>query len=146
MKYFTIEELCRSNTANIKGIKNIPTEEHKNHLIELIENILDPLREAWGSPIHVNSGYRSPQLNKAVGGSSTSAHSLGYAADLSPVNGKMSDFKAFVKKWLRDRKFDQYINEFKGKSEWVHIGYKNSKGRQRGQYLLFKNGKYSYIS
>lgn len=146
MGYFSIEELCKSNTATIRGIDNTPTEEHRKHLQELIDNILNPLREAWGSAIRVNSGYRSPALNKAVGGSSTSAHSLGYAADLSPVNGKMREFKEFVKKWLKSRKFDQYINEFKGKSEWVHIGYKNSNGYQRKQYLIFRNGKYSYIS
>jgi len=146
MAYFTIEELCKSNTATLRGIKNVPTEEHKKHLQELIDNILNPLREDWGSAIRVNSGYRSEALNKAVGGSPTSAHSLGYAADLSPVNGKMREFKEFVKSWLKSRKFDQYINEFKGKSEWVHIGYRNAKGLQRKQYLLFRNGKYTYIS
>ncbi len=146
MKYFTIEELCRSNTAKAKGIDNTPNKEHKEHLVELIENILDPLREAWGSAIIVSSGYRSPALNKAVGGSSTSAHCRGYAADISPANGKMTEFKAFVKKWLKDKNFDQYINEFKGKSQWVHVGYKNLNGNQRKQYLVFKGGKYSYIS
>jgi putative chitinase len=146
MKYFTISELCQSSTAKARGIDNTPSEEHKKHLEELIENILDPLRAAWGSAIRVNSGYRSPKLNKAVGGSTTSAHCHGYAADLYPVNGKISEFKQFVKKWLKDKKFDQYINEYKGKSEWVHIGLKNSTGKQRKQYLIFRGGKYSYIS
>lgn len=145
MKYFTIAELISSPTAKAKKIDNTPNAEHKKHLVELVENILDPLREAWGSAIHVNSGYRSPALNKEVGGSTTSAHSIGYAADLRPVNGKMTEFKAFVKKWIADKKFDQYINEFSGIKEWVHIGYKNRSGQQRKQFLLFKNNKYTFI-
>jgi putative chitinase len=84
-------------------------------------------------------------LNNAVGGSKTSAHTTGYAADLVPVNGKMTEFKTFVKEWLKDKKFDQYINEFSGSTEWVHIGLKNISGKQRKQYLMYKGGKYSTI-
>ena len=146
MKYFSIKELCKSQTAIAKGWDNTPNLTEVSHLNELVDNILDPLREAWGSGIKVNSGFRNERVNKAVGGSSTSAHRLGYAADLAPMNGKMTEFKTFVKKWLKDRNFDQYINEFKGNSEWVHIGYKNAQGKQRKQYLLFKNGIYSSIS
>lgn len=145
MKYFTIAELTASQTAKSRKIDNTPSEEHKEHLVELVDNLLDPLREAWGSAIHVNSGYRSPALNRAVGGSTTSAHSFGYAADIKPVNGKIREFKDFVMDWLNDKKFDQYINEFSGSSEWVHIGYKNRSGQQRKQYLLYKHGKYSHI-
>ena len=77
MKYFTIKELCKSNTAIKYGIDNTPTPEVEQNLIALIENVLDPLREAWGSPIIINSGYRCPILNKAVGGSKTSSHMSG---------------------------------------------------------------------
>ena len=145
MKYFTIEELCKSSTAKAKKIDNTPTEEHKKHLEELVDEILDPLREAWGAPIRVTSGYRGAELNKAVGGSKTSAHCNGYAADLQPANGQITKFKDFVKKWLKNQNFDQYINEFSGTSEWVHIGLKNNAGKQRKQYLMYKNGKYTYI-
>ena len=142
MKYFSIQELCTSSTAKKRNISNEPTELVKAHLTELVEKILDPLREAWGSGINVTSGYRSPALNKAIGGSPTSAHVFGYAADLQPSNGKIKEFKEFAKKWLSDKSFDQYINEYSGTSEWVHIGYKNNAGEQRKQFLLYKNGKY----
>ena len=142
MKYFSIQELCTSSTAKKRNISNEPTELVKVHLTELVEKILDPLREAWGSGINVTSGYRSPALNKAIGGSPTSAHVFGYAADLQPSNGKIKEFKEFAKKWLSDKSFDQYINEYSGTSEWVHIGYKNNAGEQRKQFLLYKNGKY----
>ena len=147
MKYFTIKELCYSETAQKKGIDNTPTEEIKAHLTELGTKILDPLREAWGSGIIVKSGYRCPKLNKAVGGSSTSAHVLGFAADLKPLNGNITRFKSFVKNWLKTSgiAFDQYINEFSGGSEWVHIGLKNGSGKQRKAFLMYKNGKYYYI-
>lgn len=145
MKYFTIEELCNSTTAKKRGIPNVPTAEVKKHLTELVETLLDPLREAWGSSIKVTSGYRSSALNKVVGGSTTSAHNSGYAADMVPANGKITEFKEFVKKWLADKKFDQYINEFSGSSQWVHLAVKNNLGAQRKQYLLYKNGKYTNL-
>lgn len=147
MKYFSIKELTNSETAKKRGIPNIPSANEIKHLTELIENILDPLREAWGSPIKITSGYRGLALNKAVGGSTTSAHNAGYAADMVPANGKITEFKKFVMDWLKknDIKFDQYINEFSGVSQWVHIAIKNRNGDQRKQYLLYKNGKYTKI-
>lgn len=147
MKYFTIEELCNSVTAKKKGIPNKPTPEITKHLTELVENLLDPLRIAWGSPIKISSGYRCPALNKAVGGSTTSAHNAGYAADMYPANGKIGEFKEFVMKWLKENnmKFDQYINEYSGNSQWVHLAIKNRTGEQRKQYMLYKGGKYSYL-
>lgn len=144
MKYFSIEELTRSERAKAEGINNTPLEVHKNNMVELIDNILDPLREAWtsfcvanrlGSPsIKVNSGYRSNELNKITpGASKTSAHNIGYAVDLVPVNGKMKEFKAFVTNWLKSRSFDQLIYEHPigDIPSWIHIGYKNSAGEQR---------------
>ena len=68
MKYFTIEELTRSTTARQRGIDNTPSQQVIDNLTALVNNVLDPLRQAWGKPIHVNSGYRCPALNKAVGG------------------------------------------------------------------------------
>ena len=69
MKYFTIAELCKSDTADRKGIDNRCKKEHVANLTALVDNVLDPLREAYGKPITINSGFRSPALNKAVGGS-----------------------------------------------------------------------------
>ena len=83
MKYFTIKELIKSTTATAKKIDNIPTKEVEDNLTKLVDKVLDPLREAYGKPIKVNSGYRCPKLNRAVGGSATSQHVLGQAADIT---------------------------------------------------------------
>lgn len=145
MKYFTINELCWSETASKYKIKNTPTEEIKEHLSELVENVLDPLREAWGGPIIVSSGYRCPELNKKVGGSKTSSHMSGYAVDLVPENGEIERFFNFVKNSFllkESYEFDQLIDEHSGKNHWVHIGYKNNKGEQRRQIKKYEDGKY----
>lgn len=133
--YFTIKELCYSDTAEQKGIDNSPSKEIEEHLKELI-SFLNPIREKWESGIRVNSGYRCPELNKAVGGVDTSAHMLGYAADLYPVNGKFDDFKTFIVNYLQDKEFDQCILETSGNSEWIHLGLYNNKHQQRRQ--IFK--------
>lgn len=101
--YFTIQELCKSNTADVLHIDNTPSDMVKKNLSRMID-FLNPLREAWGSPIRINSGYRCPKLNTAVGGSKTSAHLKGNAVDLFPVNGNMKEFKQFVVKYLNDGK------------------------------------------
>lgn len=132
--YFTIEELCKSDTAERKHIDNTPSEEIKKRLQILIE-FLNPLREAWGSGIRVNSGYRCPELNKAVGGVDTSAHMEGWAVDIYPVNNKFEEFKQFIIDYLKDKNFDQVIIERNGCFQWIHLGLW-SKGRQRKQ--IFK--------
>lgn len=142
--HFTLEELTASTTAKQLGIANTPTPEHVNNLSELAERILEPLRIAWGSAIVITSGYRGFYLNKAVKGSSTSAHCYGLAADMIPANGKMAEFKAFVLDYLHrtNTAYDQYIDETNTKgSEWVHIGYKDRKGRQRHQDLITTDAK-----
>jgi putative chitinase len=146
-EHFSLEELCASGTAKKHGLDNTPTDEIAEHLRLLAEQILEPMRQAWGSGINVNSGYRSPEVNGAVGGSKTSAHCFGWAADLSPSNRKMPEFKAFVQRWLRenDIAFDEYINELSGVSQWVHIALYNLKGEQRRKYLVYKNGTYSKL-
>ena len=82
MKYFSISELTRSDTARKYVIDNTPNEEVKKNLEKLVKNILDPLREHYGYPIHISSGYRCPELNKKVGGTRTSQHLSGRAADI----------------------------------------------------------------
>lgn len=86
MKYFTLHELTRSATAELRGINNTPSQEAVANLHLLVEHILDPLREAWGKPIKVNSGFRCPRLNKEVGGSPSSQHMKGEAADITVGN------------------------------------------------------------
>ena len=86
MKYFTFNEFERSETAYRYGIGNDIPESAKANIAALVDNVLDPLREAWGKPVTVTSGYRCPQLNKAVGGVPTSMHLTGHAADISAGN------------------------------------------------------------
>ena len=147
MKYFKFEQFAISNTAKRLGIDNSVPPKFQSRTAELVDTILDPLREAWGSSIDMTSGYRCEELNNAIGGSKTSAHSHAYAADLVPSNGKVEEFKEFTMHWLHGNniKFDQYINEYKGNSSWVHIGIRNGSGQQRQQYKLFYGGKYTKI-
>lgn len=133
--YFKLSEFITSDTAKKKGINNTPSLEIENHINEFINNLLNPLREAWGSSIIVSSGYRCPALNKAVGGVSNSSHLTGYAADLIPGNKKIKEFIKFTQEWIKDKQFDQCINEY---DKWCHLGYKNNNGQQRKQ--IFKIG------
>lgn len=158
MKYFTLEECIYSATAEVKGIDNTPNPEHKANIIETVEALLDPLREAWEKychkknlgrvGIHITSGYRCPALNKAVGGSSTSAHCYGYAFDLVPTNNHIIEFKHFCRDFLSNYKgssFDQLISEKENKDRvpnWMHVGYKHPNGQQRRQFLSMINGGY----
>lgn len=134
-KYFELDEFIISPTAKKKGIDNTPTFEVVQHLDELVEKVLGPLRAAYGQPIKVSSGYRCPALNKAVGGSATSVHMLGYAADLQ-TGGSFGKFRDFVVEWLRKTgtKFDQLLLERDTKTgaQWLHIGIYNNAGQQRG--------------
>lgn len=120
MKYFTIKELCASDTAKRSGIINEPTTEIVRNLTALANNVLDPLREAWGKPIIVNSGYRCEALNKAVGGSKTSDHMKGFAADITA--GAQAENKKLFQKILELKlPFKQLIDEHN--YAWVHISY-----------------------
>lgn len=117
MKFFTIKELCRSKTAKKLGIDNTPTAQAVDNMTRLIKVVLDPLREAYGKPITVNSGYRCPALNKAVNGSRNSQHMTGEAVDIT-VKSKKGN------KWLFDYikdnlPYDQLIDEYN--YSWVHV-------------------------
>lgn len=131
MKYFTIKELCKSSTATAKGIDNSPNSEIVKNLELLIDNILDPLRERYGKPITVNSGYRCPELNKAVGGSKTSQHMKGLAADITVGSPKKNKVLFDLIKEM-DLPFDQLIDE--KKLSWVHVSY-STKPRKQILYL-----------
>ena len=130
--YFTISELIASDTAKKYGIDNTPSLETRQHLKELIEKLLNPIREAWGGPIIVTSGYRCPKLNEVCKGAKTSAHLTGYAADLVPGNGQRAKFIRFVQDYLKKSKlpFDQCINEY---NRWCHVGLYNKSKLQRKQ-------------
>lgn len=134
MKYFTIQELTKSATASRKGINNTPDVSVKRNLNLLVDNILDPLREAYGAPIIVTSGYRCGRLNKAVGGAAKSQHMYGQAADIRTVSDKPSDNKKLFD-LIRELKlpYDQLIDEYG--YNWVHVSYSS---RHRRQILHIK--------
>lgn len=127
MKYFTIAELCQSETATAKGIDNTPTKDIEDKLQKLVDNVLDPLREWYGKPIIVNSGYRCEALNKAVGGASNSQHKSGEAADIT-AGSKEENKKLF--EYIKDNlPFDQLIDE--SNFTWVHVSYKENRLRKQ---------------
>lgn len=86
MKYFSFQEFERSESATRYAIDNAMPEAARRNVAALVDNVLDPLREAWGKPITVTSGYRCQQLNKIVGGVATSMHLTGHAADITTGN------------------------------------------------------------
>lgn len=120
MKYFTIKELCASSTAAQKGIDNTPSSEIVGNLEQLVNKVLDPLREEFGKPIIVNSGYRSLELNRAIGGAKNSQHTLGQAADISG-GSIIENKKLFDLAQQLNLPFDQLIDE--KDFSWVHISY-----------------------
>lgn len=124
-KYFKISELCRSAAAERLALNNDPPLWAIRNMECLIETILDPLREAYGAPIIVNSGYRSIPVNNAVGGSKTSQHLKGQAAD---IRGR--DRRDTLQIWQvathSNLPFDQIINEkpdSEGRPLWIHISW-----------------------
>lgn len=131
MKYFTFKEMIQSDTAKSKGIDNIPDWEQIDALKTLIGAILDPLREWYGKPIYVNSGYRSEALNKAVGGSKSSQHLLGQAVDID-TGSKAENKKLFD--YIKDNlEFDQLIDE--KDLAWLHVSYNKNHNRKQVLYL-----------
>ena len=135
MKFFSIEELTQSATADRLGIDNTPSDNIKKNLTLFIEKVLDPIREDWGGPIIVSSGYRCPELNKAVGGVNTSGHMYGYCADLQVKGGmkmirKLADF---IFEWMKNHqmKFDELLFEHSGGVTWLHFCWIGKDGKQR---------------
>ena len=143
MKYFSIQELTKSATAVRKGIKNDPSIQVCKALTALIENVLDPLREAYGKPIIVTSGYRCEKLNKAVGGAASSQHVKREAADIRSVQDTPEEnkklFDLIVKLKLP---FDQLINEYG--YDWVHVSF-GARHRRQKLKAVKKNGRTTYI-
>lgn len=149
MANFTIGEMCTSKVAQEKGIDNTPPAVIRVHLTETI-TLLEAIRAEWakyceqynlGTPsLIVSSGYRSPALNKAVGGVKNSSHVLGYAADVVPANGKQDEFERFMAEVFEKKgyAYDQIIVERSKSARWVHIGYKKADGSQRRQCFKLK--------
>jgi len=133
-EHVSYREATKSNTAIRKGIENIPSGEQMENIKLLCEKVFEPLRKHVGGPIAINSLFRSPELNRAIGGSSTSQHCAinGAAMDVDDTFGHMSnaDMFEFVKESLD---FDQMIWEYGNEDnpDWVHISYKNSGNRNQ---------------
>lgn len=139
--YFTIDELCYSDTARAKGISNTPNASERANLQKLINTVLNPIREKYGKPIRVNSGFRSLALNTAIGGAKNSQHMTGCAADLSPTSG--GSLAAIFRAAVACNNYDQLIIEKSGNSTWVHVSYSPI---PRRQMLSFNNGTYTAIN
>jgi hypothetical protein len=145
-KHLSLAEVSRSETAKRKGINNTPSGEHLENFKKLAENIFEPIREHFGVPIHISSGYRSKELNAAVGGSATSDHCVGSAIDIDQENSSITNNQVF--NFIKDNlKFKQLIAEFpvNGKLSWVHVAY--NENNLKNQILVAKkvNGKTVYI-
>lgn len=135
----SVAEFSASNTAKRKGIDNTPKDVHLEAAKELAKHIFQPIRDHFGCPIWLSSGYRSAALNKAIGGSKTSQHCKGEAMDID-MDGKGSPTNAEIFYYIKDNlPFDQLIWEFGTNTnpDWVHVSYKKD-GPQRGQILRAK--------
>tara|TARA_R100000808_G_C2153147_1_gene163082 strand:+ start:581 stop:1036 length:456 start_codon:yes stop_codon:yes gene_type:complete len=128
-KNFTLREITRSNTAKRLGIDNEPTKLHMENMQRLVSNLIQPMRDELG-PIRITSGYRSPSLNRAIGGSTKSQHCKGEALDLQFwKEGRMCNEKIY--EWILKSglDFDQMINEFD--FAWIHISLKKKNNRKQ---------------
>lgn len=147
-KHLSLAEVSRSETAKRRGISNTPSGEHLENFKKLAENIFEPIREHFGVPIHISSGYRSKELNAAIGGSATSQHCSGEAIDIDMDGSASGVTNAQVFNFIKDNlQFDQLIWEFGSNSnpDWVHVSYETT-GKQRKQILkaVKSNGKTAY--
>lgn len=135
MRHFTISELLHSDTAIRRGLWNGATLEAEENLRSLVEQVLDPLREHYGKPIRVTSGYRCPRLNSLVGGSPNSQHMRGEAAD---IVARCTDDNILLGRLIEALgHFDQLVYEQcdpKGNPRWIHVSYKPN-GWNRKQVL-----------
>lgn len=144
-KNFTLGEMIQSQTAIRKGIDNTPNGDQILNLIDLCENVLQPLRDHIGA-IYISSGFRSQKLNVAIGGSTTSQHCAlnGAAADID-MGEKNREIFEYIKNELP---FDQLIWEF-GNDEcpsWVHVSYKEGKNRKQILKAVKQNGRTKYLN
>lgn len=137
-KNFSYDELIASATAKRLGLDNTPSEEEKEKLRQLAEDILQPIRDAWRAPIIVNSAYRSEAVNKAVGGVKNSQHRLGEAADIT-IGGKERNRKLFnfIYKLINQGKIrvGQLIDEYN--YSWIHVSLPR-KNKPNNQILHLK--------
>jgi len=146
--HLDLSEVVRSESAKRKGISNMPTPEHIANFKILAENIFEPIRNHFRCPIIISSGYRSKELNAAIGGSLTSQHCSGEAIDIDMDGTPNGITNRMVFDYIKDNlEFDQLIYEFgdSNNPDWVHVSYETT-GKQRKQILKASrvNGKTTY--
>ena len=146
-KNISIKEGVYSNTATRRGIDNVPNEEQLSNMKILAEKVFQPLREWVGKPIKINSFFRSPELNTAIGGSGKSQHCKGQAIDIDDTFGYKTNAEMYH--WIKDNlEFDQMIWEFGDDKNpnWVHISYvSKSENRNRCLKAYKDKGKTKYM-
>jgi hypothetical protein len=146
-KNVSYKEAIKSNTATRLGIENLPDEQQINNMKLVAEKIFQPLRKFVGGPIKINSFFRSPDLNRAIGGSSKSQHCLGLAMDLDDTFGHKTNAQMF--EWIRENlDYDQMIWEFGSDKNpaWVHVSYVSpEKNRNRCLKAYKENNKTRYM-
>lgn len=144
---FSLAEMVKSETALRLGMDNTPPEEVINNLRTLCEHVLQPLRTAYGRGIKVNSGYRAPEVNAAVGGSKTSDHCRGQAADIEIPGVPNYDLALYISQYFY---FTQLILEFYTPgvpdSGWVHVSYDPANLKRQVMTAMRENGKTVYKS
>jgi zinc D-Ala-D-Ala carboxypeptidase len=136
-EHLDLSEVTRSESAKRKGISNMPTEAHIANFKLLAENIFEPIRQHFRCPIIISSGYRSKELNAAIGGSLTSQHCQGEAIDIDMDGTPNGVSNRMVFDYIKDNLvFDQLIFEFgdANNPDWVHVSYEST-GKQRKQIL-----------
>ena len=136
-EHLDLSEVIRSESAKRNGISNMPIEQHIANFKLLAEKVFEPLRNYFRCPIHISSGYRSVELNRAVKGSATSQHCTGEAIDIDMDGTPNGVTNKMVFNYIKDNlEFDQLIWEFGNNDnpDWVHVSYEST-GKQRKQVL-----------
>ena len=146
-KHVSYKEGVYSNTATRRGIDNTPNDEQLNNMELVANEVFEPLRVWVDGPIKINSFFRSPDLNTAIGGSKTSQHCKGQAIDIDDTFGHMSNAQMYH--WIKDNlDFDQMIWEFGDDKNpaWVHVSYVSEKeNRNRCLKAYKEEGKTKYM-
>ena len=142
---FSLQELLKSQTALRKGIDNKPTDPSViTNLQVLCEKVLQPVRDHFARPVVINSGYRCPKLNKAIGSSSKSQHTKGQAADIEIPGLSNKELAEYIEEHLP---FDQLILEFYNgvdpNSGWVHVSYVGDADNRKQTLTINKNGTFT---
>lgn len=140
-EHFTLGEMTRSSTAVRRGIPNVPSADNVAALTLLCARVLEPVRAHFGRPVRVTSGYRAPRVNVSVGGSATSQHCLGEAADFTVLGVPNIE----VCRWIAEHlAFDQLIYEF-GEAGWVHCSFSAHRARGDVRSARKRGGKTVYL-